>query len=184
MRPKSLLAALAVPLLTVVAVPSASAAWTAQVPTCGGCGPTQTAEFFIYNDSGAGAFGSTPITGLPVGWSSTRVNANYAVATGPTAFLSSWFEDYLGNQADSLEIDMFFWSGAPLASTISFAANYTWSNGLFSLNCQNFGAGCSGQLDATGVNYDRSPTSVPEPATAALVGLTLLGWARSRRRSA
>lgn len=181
MRIRTLLAPLAVSVMTLLAAPGASAAWVGQVPSCGGCGPTQTAEFFIYNDTGAGGFDSNPITGLPAGWSSTRVNSDYAVATGPSANLSAWFEHFLGNQTASLEIDFFFWAGDALTSNLSFAGNYEWANGQWNLKCQNFGAGCAQQLDPTGVNYDRS-AAVPEPATAGLVALALLGLARTRRR--
>lgn len=182
MRVRSLIASISTGLVAVLASSSASANWVGQVPACGGCGPTQTAEFFIHNDTGAGGFDSTAITGLPAGWSATRVNANYALATGPSDNLSAWLEHFAGNPADTLQMDIFFWSGGALTSTISFAANYLWSNGAWSLNCQNFGAGCATQVDATGVRYDRAG-SVPEPGSFGLAGLALLGLAQTRRRA-
>lgn len=161
----------------------AQAAFVTSPTGCGGCGPVTTAEFFIVGDTGSGPFDSPGIGSLPAGWTATVVNPNYAVATGPSLNLSGWTEHYLGNIANSVEIDLFFWSGAPLSS-ISFAANYTRSgNGNISaLHCQSFGAGCAQMNDPTGVNYDRAAVNVPEPATLALVGLILAGAAGTRRR--
>ncbi|WP_082532845.1 MULTISPECIES: PEP-CTERM sorting domain-containing protein [unclassified Roseateles] len=167
---------------SLFAAPAAFAGWVI-TQGCGGCGPTTTVEFFIVGDTGAGPFAGPGLSTLPAGWVANLVNPNYVIASGPSVNLSGWTENYLGNIADSVEVDLFFWAGAPLQSTISFAANYTRTGGGLSLHCQSFGAGCNTMDDPTGVNYNRSGV-LPEPATLALVGMSLLGLASSRRRRA
>ncbi len=162
--------------------PAAHAGWTT-TQSCGGCGPTSTAEFFIVGDTGAGPFDAPGLSTLPVGWTATLVNPNYVIASGPTVNLSGWTEHFLGNIADSVEIDLFFWNGAPL-SALAFAADYTRSlDGSMFLHCQNFGAGCAAMNDPTGVAYDRESAHVPEPATLTLMGLALLAGFAGKRRN-
>jgi hypothetical protein len=159
--------------------------WVSPSTGCGGCGPATTAEFFIVGDTGGGPFEGPGLSNLPSGWTPTLVNPNYVVATGPSVNFSGWVEHHLGDIAASVELDVFFWSGAPLVSTIAFAANYTRSSSgnITALHCQSFGSGCAQMNDPTGVNYNRSAvTDVPEPSSLALSVLALAGLAATRRR--
>lgn len=170
--------------ISLLSTPAAQASWTGGPQLCGSCGPTSTAEFFIVGDTGAGPFESPGLSTLPGGWTASLVNAHYVIASGPTTNLTGWTEHYLGNIADSVEIDMFFWTGAPLVSSISLEADFTRSvNGaMTSVACQSFGTDCAAMNDPTGVNYDRSAASIPEPGGLALFGIAMVGLIGMRRR--
>lgn len=154
---------------------------------CGGCGPTDTLELFITQDTGAGPFeapGLDTFTSNP-GWSANVINPTYVLATGPSGNMAAWTEHYFGNIADSVTLNLLMWSGG-VGGSITFTAAYTRAgNGATNLHCQQFGAfaGCA-QFEPNA--WNRGPAAVPEPTTLTLLGsggIAALLRARRRRKN-
>jgi len=77
-----------------------------------------------------------------------------------------------------IEVTMLITQNRYFNNTVRNKSNYH-----MCLTCQDFGAGCSGQVDPTGVDYDHN-SSIPEPTTLALMGFGLAGIGWMRRKAA
>ena len=102
----------------------------------------------------------------PSGWSSTLVNSNYAITTGPEASDGDLTTYFTGNPStENFELDALLWDAGNLVGGYAF----NWNGSDFILT----------QFITDPTGYNRS---VPEPATMLLLGLGLMGLAGARRK--
>lgn len=180
--------------LTSSAVPTSGAGtganisgadWTQPGFGCFGCPNTDTIEYFIVNDGGAGPFMPSALTAdiyTPAGWTGQTINPYYALATGPTASGAVGFDvNFAGSITSTLTLDDLVWLGG-VGGTLVAAGEFVYDNGSWgntAFQCTSLP--CSSLFD-NGTNYNRTP-SVPEPSSFLLLGSGLAGlWLWGRRR--
>lgn len=96
------------------------------------------------------------------GWSATRINPDYSLATGPSASNFTFDETFTASVSEPIVVDFLFW----LAGSFNIGIRQSWdgTSWIFVKDITN----PSG--------YDRaSRASVPEPSTLLLLGSGLVG---------
>ncbi len=146
-------------------LPGTASAWT-QLFEESGYGNFDKIEAFMVTDGIDFVGGWTGMTGED--WTSSLVNPDYAVATGPAINSMQMALSFSSGSSVPLQFDFLGWYG----DVVVDPARATWNGSGWSI--------ASIQVDPA--SYNRSSEPVPEPGTMMLLGAGLIGLASYGRK--